>query len=112
MPWFGQEVMLDAQAKGPLTDAAYVQARQRAQRLAGREGIDAALAHDHLDVLIAPTDGPPFVTDLINGDHVLGGGITSPPPSPAIRTSPCRWARFTVCRWASRSSARHSANLR
>jgi amidase len=79
MPWFGQDVMLDAQAKGPLTDAAYVQARERAQRLAGREGIDAALAHDHLDALVAPTAGPPFVSDLINGDHILGGGIITPP---------------------------------
>ena len=79
MPWFGQDVLLDAQAKGPLTDAAYIQARERAQRLAGREGIDAALAHDHLDVLVAPTGGPTFVTDLINGDHILGGGIIAPP---------------------------------
>ena len=79
MPWFGQDIMLDAQAKGPLTDAAYVQARERAQRLAGREGVDAALAHGHLDALIAPTAGAAFVSDLVNGDHILGGGITAPP---------------------------------
>jgi amidase len=79
MPWFGQDVLVDAQTKGPLTDAAYVQARERAQRLAGREGIDAALAHDHLDALVAPTAGPAHVSDLIDGDHVLGGDIASPP---------------------------------
>jgi amidase len=79
MPWFGQDVLIDAQAKGPLTEAAYVQARDRAQRLAGREGIDAALAHDHLDALVAPTAGPAHVSDLIDGDHVLGGDITAPP---------------------------------
>jgi amidase len=79
MPWFGQDVLVDAQARGPLTDAAYVQARERAQRLAGREGIDAALAHDHLDALVAPTAGPAHVSDLIDGDHVLGGDITAPP---------------------------------
>jgi amidase len=79
MSWFGQDILLDAQAKGPLTDAAYTQARERAQRLAGREGIDVALAHDHLDVLVAPTGGPTFVSDLINGDHILGGGIIAPP---------------------------------
>jgi amidase len=79
MPWFGQDIMIDAEGNGPLTDAAYIQARERAQRLAGREGIDAALAHDHLDALVAPTASPPFVSDLINGDHWLGGGIAAPP---------------------------------
>jgi len=79
MPWFGQDVLVDAQARGPLTDAAYVQARDRAQRLAGREGIDAALAHDHLDALVAPTVGPAHLSDLIDGDHVLGGDIVAPP---------------------------------
>ena len=78
MPWFGQDVLLDAQTKGPLTDAAYIKAREQAVRLAGKEGIDAALAHDHLDVLVAPTGGPTFVSDLINGDHILGGGIIAP----------------------------------
>ena len=79
LPWFPQDILLAAQAKGPLTDAAYVQARARAHRLAGPEGIDAALAKDHLDALLAPTGGPAFVTDLINGDHLLGGGIATPP---------------------------------
>lgn len=78
LPWFGQELMIAAQAKGPLTDAAYLQARERAQRLAGREGIDAALADEHLDALVAPTAGPAFVSDLIDGDHILGGGFSTP----------------------------------
>jgi amidase len=79
LPWFPQDILVDAQAKGPLTDAAYVKARETVRRLAGPEGIDAALAHDHLDALVAPTAGPAFVSDLVNGDHVLGGNITSPP---------------------------------
>jgi amidase len=79
MPWFPQDILIAAQAKGPLTDPAYRQARDRAHRLAGPEGIDAALAKDHLDALLAPTVGPAFVTDLINGDHILGGGIATPP---------------------------------
>jgi amidase len=79
LPWFPQDILVDAQAKGPLTDAAYVKARESVRRLAGPEGIDAALAHDHLDALVAPTAGPAFVSDLVNGDHVLGGNITSPP---------------------------------
>jgi amidase len=79
MPWFPQDLLEQAQAKGPLTDPAYVKARESVRKLAGAQGVDAALAHDHLDALVAPTMGPAFVNDLINGDHVLGGGITSPP---------------------------------
>jgi len=79
MPWFPQDILVDAQAKGPLTDAAYLQVREKVRRLAGKEGIDAALAHDHLDALVAPTAGPAFINDLINGDHILGGNITTPP---------------------------------
>jgi amidase len=79
MPWFPQDRLLDAQAKGPLTEAAYVKAREKARRLAGAEGIDAALKHDHLDALVAPSYGPAHVTDLVDGDHVLGGNASSPP---------------------------------
>ncbi len=79
MPYFGQETFLQSEARGPLTDAAYIEAHERAKRLAGPEGIDAALAKDHLDVLIAPTLGPAWTTDLINGDHFLGGDVSTPP---------------------------------
>jgi amidase len=79
MPYFGQETFLQSEARGPLTDATYKEAHERAKRLAGPEGIDAALAKDHLDVLIAPTLGPAWTTDLINGDHFLGGDVSSPP---------------------------------
>jgi amidase len=79
MPWFGQDLFLGAQLAGPLTDAAYLEAHERAPRLAGAEGIDAALAKDGLDVLVAPTIGPAWLTDLIDGDHSVGGDITSPP---------------------------------
>jgi amidase len=79
MPYFGQETFLQSEARGPLTDTTYTEAHERAKRLAGPEGIDAALAKDHLDVLIAPTLGPAWTTDLINGDHFLGGDVSSPP---------------------------------
>jgi amidase len=79
MFWFPQDLLVDAQAKGPLNEAAYVQAREKVRRLAGPEGIDVALAHDHLDALVAPTGGPAFVSDLVNGDHILGGAIIAPP---------------------------------
>src|ERR1700743_1610169 len=79
MPLFGQELFVTAQAKGPLNTPEYVEAHERAKRLAGPEGIDAALQKDHLDVLIAPTMGAAWTTDWVNGDHFLGGGVSSAP---------------------------------
>jgi amidase len=76
MPWFGQELFERAQATGPLTDAAYRESLAKAKRLAGAEGIDAALAKDHLDALLAPSLGPAFVTDLVLGDHIVSGDPT------------------------------------
>jgi amidase len=79
MPWFGQDLFLDAQRQGPLTDSAYLEAQARSRRLAGAEGIDATLSRDHLDVLVAPTLGPAWLTDWIDGDHSVGGHISSAP---------------------------------
>jgi amidase len=79
MPYFKQELFVEAQAKGPLSDARYLETHERVKRLAGVEGIDVALAKDHLDVLVAPTMGPAWSTDLVNGDHFLGGGVSTPP---------------------------------
>jgi amidase len=79
MPIFGQDLFVNAEAKGPLTDKDYLEARERSKRLAGVEGIDAALAQDHLDVLIAPTLGAAWTTDWVNGDHFLGGSVSSAP---------------------------------
>lgn len=74
MPWFGQEIFEAAQAKGPLTEIAYIQARSKARRLAGAEGIDATLQAQQLDALIAPSTSPAWPTDPINGDHFTGAG--------------------------------------
>jgi amidase len=79
MPFFGQELFVNAQAKGLLSDKDYVDARERGRRLAGVEGIDVALAKDHLDALIAPTTGAAWTTDWVNGDHFLGGGVSTAP---------------------------------
>jgi amidase len=74
MPWFAQELFEKAQAKGPLTDAAYIEARSKARKLAGPEGIDAALKSNKLDALIAPSMSPAWLTDPLNGDHFTGAG--------------------------------------
>ncbi len=73
MPYFGQDLFLKAEAKGPLTTKEYVDALQKNRQLARTEGIDALMNKHNLDALVAPTGGPAWLTDLINGDHVAGG---------------------------------------
>ncbi|HET7613679.1 MAG TPA: amidase [Gemmatimonadaceae bacterium] len=76
MPYFGQDIMTKAQAKGPLTDKAYIDALAKNHKRARDEGIDATIAKNKLDAIIAPTGGPAWVTDLVNGDHFTGGYST------------------------------------
>jgi amidase len=73
MPWFDQDLLEKSQARGPLTDKVYRDALAREKLLAGRMGIDAALKTNRLDALIAPTGGPAWTTDWVNGDHSSGG---------------------------------------
>lgn len=77
MPYFGQETFLKAEAKGPLTSKEYVNALAKNQRLSRKEGIDAVMKQHKLDALVAPTDAPGWLTDLIDGDHYLGGSSTA-----------------------------------
>ena len=72
MPWFGQEILLLAQEKGPLTEKPYLEALATARSLAGEKGIDEIMNRYRLDALVAPTGGPAWVTDLVNGDHFAG----------------------------------------
>jgi amidase len=76
MPYFGQESFIKAQAKGPLTSATYKAARAKCVRMSRAEGIDATLAKFRLAAIIAPTGGPAWPTDLLNGDHFTGGSST------------------------------------
>ncbi len=78
MPYFAQELMEQAQAKGPLTDKAYLDALANNLKLTRTEGIDAILAKDNLDAIIAPTAGPAWLTDWVDGDHA-DSGCSSPP---------------------------------
>jgi amidase len=73
MPYFGQDTFEKAQEKGPLTDKAYLDALDNNHKQSRQEGIDAVMDKFHLDALVAPTAGPAFVTDLVNGDHDSGG---------------------------------------
>lgn len=71
MSFFGQDLFVKAQAKGPLTDAAYLRAAEKSRRLA-RAGIDGVLAQHKLDAIIAPTGSPAWLTDHVNGDSFQG----------------------------------------
>jgi amidase len=73
MPYFGQDLFLKAEGKGPLAERAYLDALQKNHQLARTEGIDALMDKHHLDAVVAPTGGPAWITDLVNGDHVAGG---------------------------------------
>ena len=77
MPYFGQDLFIKAQAKGPLTDKAYRDALAKNHRLSRKEGIDFVMDKNKLDALIAPTGGPGWTTDWINGDHFTGGYSTA-----------------------------------
>ena len=73
MPYFGQDLFTKAEAKGPLTEKAYLDALTKNHQLARTEGIDALVDKHKLDAIVAPTGGPAWLTDLVNGDHVAGG---------------------------------------
>jgi amidase len=70
--YFGQELFELAQA-GIFSEAEYQNALVQGPLLAGAQGIDAALAANGLDALVAPTNTPAWPTDLINGDAFLFG---------------------------------------
>src|SRR2546425_13116677 len=76
MPYFGQELFLQAQEKGPLSDQAYRDALAKDQRLSRTEGLDVVFAQNNLDAIVAPTGSPAWPTDLVNGDHFLGASST------------------------------------
>jgi amidase len=73
MPYFGQDLFLKAEAKGPLTEKEYLDALQKNHQLARIQGIDTTMDRFRLDAVVAPTAGPAWLTDLLNGDHVSGG---------------------------------------
>jgi amidase len=76
MPYFGQDLFIKAEAKGPLTEKAYLDALEKSHRLTRTQGIDALMEKFQLDALVAPTGGPAWVTDLVDGDHDSGGSST------------------------------------
>ena len=76
MPYFGQEIMIRAQKKGPLTEKKYRDALAKNLRLSRAQGIDATMTKYKLDAIVAPTGSPAWTTDLTNGDHFTGASST------------------------------------
>ncbi len=71
MPYFGQDHFIKAEAKGPLTSKEYLDALAKCRRPARTEGIEAVMDKHRIDALIAPTEGPACLTDLVVGDRFL-----------------------------------------
>jgi amidase len=76
MPFFGQDLMIKADAKGPLTESAYIDALERNRQLCRTEGIDTVVRKYGLDAIVAPTTGPAWLTDWVTGDHESGSCST------------------------------------
>jgi amidase len=76
MPFFGQEIMIQAQAKGPLTEKKYLDQLASNLKMSRTDGIDATMDKNKLDAIVAPTGSPAWPTDLINGDHFTGASST------------------------------------
>ena len=73
LQYFGQDLFIKAQEKGDLTSKEYLDALAANHRLSRQEGIDAVMDKYKLDAIMAPTAGPTWITDLVDGDHVVGG---------------------------------------
>ena len=76
MPYFGQEIFIESQKRGPLTSPKYRASLATCRSLARERGIDFVLRQHHLDAIVAPTGSPAWTTDVINGDHFTGASST------------------------------------
>jgi amidase len=76
MPYFAQDIMVKAEAKGPLSSRAYRDLVSKLGHLVRQDGLDKTLNDLKLDALVAPSDGPAWPTDYVNGDHFSGSAST------------------------------------
>jgi amidase len=93
LPYFGQEILVMADKKGPLTSAAYKAALAKNHRMARTLGIDAVITKYKLDALVAPTGGPAWLIDLVNGDGSPGSLDAQ---APSTVTSVAGYPHITV----------------
>lgn len=76
MPYFKQEIFVQSDEKGPLTDEEYFEAAKGNQP-AMQKLIDDLMDEHNLDLIVMPSRNPANSQDLINGDHPSGGGTSS-----------------------------------
>jgi len=76
--FFGQELFTQAQATQGVTDPNYIRVHDRVRRMA-QQAIDSLMRANHVDALVAPTLGPSWTTDVVNGDHFVGGAASTLP---------------------------------
>jgi amidase len=91
LQYFGQEILEQSEKRGPLTSAKYRAALAKGRRMSRALGIDAVMTRYTLDALVAPTGGPAWVIDLVNGD-----GGTAAAPGPSTVTSVAGYPHITV----------------
>jgi amidase len=77
MPYFGQDLFIKAQAKGPLSSPEYIEALATCKRLSRTEGIDAVMDREHLDAIVAPTDALAWIADYLLGDHAIASSSSA-----------------------------------
>ena len=77
MPYFGQEIFLQAQEKADLNDRAYRLALLQSKLYTQEQGIDTVMNKNKLDAFVAPSGGAAWMTDLVNGDCGVFEGLTS-----------------------------------
>ncbi len=78
MPYFGQEIFIEAQKKEGIDSIEYKSLLEKIDKVVRKEGIDRVIAEHNLDAIVAPTGGPAWTIDLVNGDHYLGSSSSLP----------------------------------
>jgi len=78
LAWFGQETFEYASGKGPLTSPDYVRSLELVRQLARTQGIDATLKLHELDAIVAPTQSPAWLSDMLLGDNAALGSFVTP----------------------------------
>jgi amidase len=98
---FGQDLFEKALTLGGLDSPAYTHALALCRRASRDEGIDALLTSEKLDALTAPTGGPAWLTDFVNGDAVTGAGYqlaaVAGYPSITVPCTPTRGLPLGIC---------------
>ncbi|MEI8113742.1 MAG: amidase [Bacteroidia bacterium] len=77
LKWFGQEILESAEKTNGLEEPVYLEALAKVRKLTREKGIDLLMDQHQLNALIAPTNGPAWTIDWVNGDH-FGGGSSEP----------------------------------